>query len=176
MATDAALSAKRLEEEKRRKKVAETLVAAIKLRKITVRATKKPPDLEDASICLVPDPLALTTSTLTFPLLLLYPLHAQSDFIKAFGEEQDLSGHLGYLLPLPWDANQEYTLSSIEAYMETKDGGLVKWGKRVPLLKVLSGGKVEVVDGIVRANVLPKARAEEWIREMKKRREVAVQA
>ena len=54
--------------------------------------------------------------------------------------------------------------------METKEGGLLKWGKKVPLLKVLSGGKVEVVDGIVRANLLPKARAEEWIQEMKKRK------
>ncbi|MCJ1388881.1 hypothetical protein MMC18_001732 [Xylographa bjoerkii] len=165
-----ALSNKRLAEEMRQKKEAETLIAAIKLRKITTRTTEKPPDLEDASICLVPDPLALTTSTLTFPLLLLYPLHAQSDFIKAFGEEQSLSRHLEYLIPLPWDDKQEYGRNSVEAYMETKEGGLLKWGKKVPLLKVLSGGKVEVVDGLVRANVLPKARAEEWIEEMKKRK------
>ncbi|MCJ1380917.1 hypothetical protein MMC17_004026 [Xylographa soralifera] len=165
-----ALSTKRLEEETRRKKEAETLIAAIKLRKITTRSTEKPPDLEDASICLVPDPLALATSTLTFPLLLLYPLHAQSDFIKAFGEEQSISRHLEYLLPLPWDEKQEYNQNNVEAYMETKEGGLLKWGKKVPLLKVLSGGKVEVVDGIVRANLLPKARAEEWIQAMKKRK------
>ncbi|MCJ1287919.1 hypothetical protein MMC26_007271 [Xylographa opegraphella] len=165
-----ALSQKQLEEEKRRKKEAETLIAAIKLRKITTRTTKNPPDLEDASICLVPDPLALATSTLTFPLLLLYPLHAKSDFIKAFGEEQSVSRHLGYLLPLPWDEKQEYSQNSIEAYMETKEGGLIKWGKKVPLLKVLSGGKVEIVDGIVRASLLPKARAEEWIQEMKTRK------
>ncbi|MCJ1418368.1 hypothetical protein MMC32_004715 [Xylographa parallela] len=164
------LSNKRLEEERRRKKEAETLIAAIKLRKITARTTEKPPDLEDASICLVPDPLALATSTLTFPLLLLYPLHAQSDFIKAFGEEQSIARHLEYLLPLPWDEKQEYSQNNVEAYMETKEGGLLKWGKKVPLLKVLSGGKVEVVDGIVRANLLPKARAEEWIQEMKKRK------
>ncbi|MCJ1398240.1 hypothetical protein MMC11_001437 [Xylographa trunciseda] len=164
------LSNKRLEEERRRMKEAETLVAAIKLRKITTRTTEKPPDLEDASISLVPDPLALATSTLTFPLLLLYPLHAQSDFIKAFGEEQSLSRHLKYLLPLPWDEKQEYGGNIVEAYIETKEGGLLRWGKKVPLLKLLSGGKVEVVDGIVRANLLPKARAEEWIQEMKKRK------
>ena len=112
----------------------------------------------------------MATSTLTFPLLLLYPLHAQSDFIKSFGEEQSISRHLEYLLPLPWDEKQEYSHNSVEAYMETKEGGLLKWGKKVPLLKVLSGGKVEVVDGIVRASLLPKLRAEGWIQEMKKRK------
>ncbi|MCJ1473659.1 hypothetical protein MMC13_002310 [Lambiella insularis] len=161
---------KRLKVETSRKKEADTLVAALKLRNIASRTTGQPPDLEDAFIRLVPDPLALATSTLTFPLVLLYPLHLQSDFIKAFGEEQSLLGHLGYLLPLPWDEKREYSSQGVEAYMETKEGGLMKWGKKLPLLKVLSGGKVEVVDGIVRANLLPKVRADEWIREVKKRK------
>lgn len=161
---------KHLDGETRRKKEVDTLVAALKLRKIISRTTEQPPELEDAFIRLVPDPLALTTSTLTFPLVLLYPLHLQSDFVKAFGEEQNLLGHLEYLLPLPWDEKREYTIEGVEAYMETREGGLIKWGKKVPLLKVLSGGKIEVVDGVVRANLLPKARAGEWIQEVKKRK------
>ena len=90
--------------------------------------------------------------------------------IKSFGEEQSLAGHLSYLLPLPWDSDQEYISEKIDAYIETGEGGLLKWGKKVPLLKVLSGTKVEVVDGIVRVNVVPKERAQEWIGRVKKRR------
>jgi hypothetical protein len=144
------------------------LQQALKIRKIMTRTTGQPPDMEDAAIALTPDPVSLT-STLTFPVVLLYPLHLQSDFIKAFGEEQTLLGHLGYLLPLPWDENHEYTLKDVEAYMETREGGLIKWGKKVPLLKVLSGGKVDVLDGVVRVNILPTKRASEWIETVKAR-------
>jgi hypothetical protein len=125
--------------------------------------------MEDASIALTPDPLSLN-STLTFPVILLYPLHLHSDFIKAFGEEQTLLGHLEYLLPLPWDEQGEYTPKAVEAYLETREGGLLKWGKKVPLLQVLSGGKVEVVDGMVRVNVLPRGRAGEWVEGVRRRR------
>ena len=143
------------------------LKAALMARLIRTRTTGQPPEMEDTAIKLVPDPLS-PTSTLVFPVVLLYPLHLQSDFIKAFGEEQTLGGHLDYLLPLPWDEKREYR--DVEAYMETVAGGLVKIGKKVPLLKVLSGGKVEVVDEIVKINVVPKARAGEWIEEVKKRK------
>ena len=143
------------------------LGAALKLRKIRTRKTAQPPELEDATIRLVPDPIS-PTSTLVFPLILLYPLALQSDMIKSFGEEQALAGHLSYLLPLPWDTTGAYTLESIDAYIETGEGALLKWGKKVPLLKVLSGSKVEVVDGIVRVNVVPKDRAVEWIEGFKK--------
>lgn len=169
LAAAEALAQRRLAEQTRKSLEATTLLSALKLRKITTRTTPKPPDMEDVSIRLVPDPVSMK-STLTFPVILLYPLHLQSDFIKAFGEEQMLLGHLEYLFPLPWDEKGEYTVKETEAYMETREGGLVKWGKKVPLLKVLSGGKVEVVDGIVRVNVLPVKRAGEWIEQVRARR------
>ncbi|MCJ1446423.1 MAG: hypothetical protein MMC23_006928 [Stictis urceolatum] len=160
----------RLEGVEREKKIQLTLATALKARKISTRGTGGKPELpDDAVLKLTPDPLSMT-STLVFPVILLYPLHAQSDVIKAFGEEQTLAGHLEYLLPLPWDTRGEYTMKSIEAYLETKEGGLVKWGKNVELLRVLSGGKVEVVDGLVRINVVPKDRAGEWIAELKRRK------
>ena len=126
--------------------------------------------MEDASIKLVPDPLDVKNSTLTFPAVFLYPMDLQSDFIKAFGEEQTPAGHLKYLFPLPWDGKGEYTVENVDAYLQTKEGGLIKWGKNVPLLKVLSGGKVEIVDGIVRADVVPKGRAAEYIQGVKERK------
>ena len=160
---------KKVEAEEQRKKEATTLAQALQVRKIRTRNTGEQPEIEDAAMTLAPDPLSIT-STLTFPVILLYPLHMQSDFIKAFGEEQTLQGHLAYLFPLPWDTSGEYSPQTVEAYMETAEGGLVKWGKNVELLKVLSGGKVEVVDGMVRVNLVPKARAPEWIENVKKRR------
>ena len=144
-----------------------TLAQALKARQIKIQNTNQPPEMKDAEIKLVPDPMSLK-STLVFPVVILYPLHLQSDFIKAFGEEQTLQGHLEYLLPLPWDTTGEY--SSNEAYMETVSGGLIKLGKKVELLKVLSGGKVEIVDGLIKVNLVPKSRASEWIESFKKSR------
>lgn len=160
---------KKEEEEARRKTEAATLAQALKLRKIRTRDAGERPELEDAAVKLVPDPLSLS-STLVFPVLLLYPLHGQSDLIKAFGEEQTLAGHMDYLLPLPWDAAGEYTPAAVDAYVDTAAGGLSKWGKQVELLTLLSGAKVEVVDGLVRVYLVPKARAPAWIAQMKERK------
>ena len=171
-AAQAIAEKKRQEQEDRVKEEAAMLKKALMIRTIRTRTTGNPPEMEDAAIKLVPDPLS-ATSTLTFPVVILYPLHLQSDFIKAFGEEQTLQGHLDYLLPLPWDTSGEYAPKEIEAYLETVGGGLVKWGKKVELLKVLSASKVEVVDGMVRVNLVPKRRASEWIEAVKKRKSVA---
>ncbi|RYP91736.1 hypothetical protein DL770_002177 [Monosporascus sp. CRB-9-2] len=153
----------RLATERRRSAL---LRAALKARGIRTRATAQPPELEDAVLRLVPDPDD-PCSSLSFPAVLLYPAHLESDFVKAFNETECLVDHLAYVFPLPWDAAGEYTLEGVECYMETTAGGLVKVGKKAPLLKVLSSGKVEVVDDIVRLFVLPKAKAEAWVQEFK---------
>ena len=44
--------------------------------------------------------------------------------------------------------------------METLTGGLVKVGKKVPPGEVLGGGKVEVVDDLVKLMVVPRGRRE----------------
>lgn len=110
-------------------------------------------------------------SSLRFPVLFLYPLHAQTDFVKAVEEGESVGTHLEYLLPVPWDERGEYAgVEGVECYMETSVGGLIKVGKKLGLGKVLGSGKVEVVDGLVRVYVVPKARATEWIDEFKRRR------
>ena len=159
----------RMDKEDREKKEEMVLKAAFRARGIRTRSTEQPPDMEDAAIRLTPDPVS-PNSTLTFPVVLLYPLHLQSDFVKAFSETDTLASHLDYILPLPWDEQREYTMDGVEGYMETTSGGMVKVGRNVSLLKVLGGGKVEVIDGIVRINVVPKGRAAEWIAEVKKRK------
>lgn len=145
------------------------LAAAIQARGIRIRRTEKPPELEDARVHLSPDPVA-PTSALVFPVILLYPLHAQSDFIKAFSEEDTISQHLEYIFPLPWDTAHEYQIQNVEFYMETVAGGLIKVGKNMTLLRILSGGNVEVVDGLVKVNIVLKDKARKWIEEVKARK------
>ena len=110
------------------------------------------------------------SSTLSFPVILLYPTHSQSDFIKAFSEKEKLDQHLDYIFPLPWDSEQEFVVDKVEAYMETAAGGLIKAGKKMTLGKILGSGKVEVLDGLVKVNIVPKDKATEWIDEFKRRR------
>ncbi|KAI0457801.1 TPR-like protein [Xylaria acuta] len=155
--------AERLATEKRREML---IKAALKAREIRARATAQPPEMEDAGVKLVPDPDD-PASHLCFPTVLLYPAHLKSDFIKAFNETDSLADHLSYVFPLPWDTEGAYTVAAVECYMETVAGGLIKFGKKVPLLKILSGGRVEVVDEVVRIFVLPKAQAAGWVEEFK---------
>ena len=161
-----AIEQKRQERERRTREEQVILKTALRARNIRTRNTAQPPDLEDASIHLSPDPVA-PTSTLMFPVVLLYPLHLQSDIIKAFSERDTVPNHLDYIFPLPWDERHEYTLESVEFYMETGTEGLIKMGKKVSLGKVLSTSEVEVIDGVVKIHVVLKARAAGWIEEMK---------
>lgn len=165
---------KKKEKEKAEREARETrkktmLGAAIQARGVRMRETEKPPDMEDARVRLVPDEED-PTSSLSFPVVLFYPLHYETDFIKAFNEQETLADHLGYVFPLPWDVKKEYTLAKVECYVETITGGLVKWGKKLPLLKVLSGGKVEVVDQVVKVFVVPSSGAEAWVKTYKEQK------
>ncbi|KAK8079896.1 hypothetical protein PG997_007714 [Apiospora hydei] len=153
----------RVAREKRREVL---LKAALQARNITTRTTEKPPEMEDAKIQLVPDPDD-PRSAVSFPALLLYPADYETDFIKAFNETETLADHLGYVFPLPWDQKGEYTLANVECYMDTVSGGIIKVGKKVSLLKVLSSNNVEVVDEVVRLFVLPKAKAAGWLQKYK---------
>jgi tetratricopeptide (TPR) repeat protein len=153
----------RLSKERRRETLLKT---ALQARGIRTRSTGQPPDMEDAKVKLSPDELD-PESALVFPTLLLYPCHMESDFIKAFSERESLDQHFGYVFPLPWDRTGEYSPAGVECYVETVSGGLVKVGRKVPLLKVLSGGNVEVVDDLLKIFVVPRARAEAWVEEFK---------
>lgn len=166
--TLAQLEQTRVAREKRVQLEGAALRTALASRSVIARATDSPPELEDAAISLSDpeDP----TSALSFPVIFLYPLHAQTDFIKAIQEDETLTQHLQYILPVPWDTNSEYNLDAVECYMETAAGGLIKAGKKLPLIKLLGSGKVEVVDGLVRIFVVPKVRATEWIEQFKLRR------
>lgn len=164
----AELERTRLEKEQRARLEHMNLQKALKQRKIITRTTERPPEIPEASIALE-DPLD-PDSVLSFPAMLLYPVDAQTDFIKQFREDETIIDHLSYILPLPWDDRNAYSSYNVECYMETTEGGLIKAGKKLSLLKLLTGGKLEVVDGLVRINVLPKDEVSRWIEEFKFRR------
>jgi tetratricopeptide (TPR) repeat protein len=151
------------------------LRAALAARGIRTRKTAQPPEMEDARVRLEPDEDS-AESLLVFPAMLVYPADLQTDFIKALGEAETLGQHLGYVLPLPWDAGgRKYggaNGTGVECFIETAKGGLIKVGKKIPLLRVLGSGSVEVVDDLVRIYVLPKAGAEAWVKEFKAKKAV----
>lgn len=161
---------KRKAEQDRRRREKIVLAAALKARNIRLRGSQKPPDMADAAIKLVPD-ASSPESMLEFPTMLLYPMHNQSDFIQAFSEKDALYQHLYEILPLPWDKKAEYKLGSVDCYVDTISGGIIKVGKKVSLLEILSNDKVEVIDGLVRIYVVPQNLAAKWIEEIKKKRQ-----
>lgn len=163
------IAAKKKAEADKVRKEAQLLSFALKARQIRTRKTEQPPEMEDAVIRLTPDPLS-PESTLEFPAVLLYPVDAQSDFIKEFSEVTSIADHLDYIFPLPWDAKKEYSIDNVECFMQTTTGGLIKAGKKLPLLQILSGGKVEVVDELVTIYVVPLSKTGRFIAEMKARK------
>lgn len=162
------VAARRKEEENVRQRKELVLRTALMARNIRLRKTDKAPDMEDAHICLDPDPLS-PASSLVFPCIFLYPTDAQSDFIKSFHETNTITDHLQYILPLPWDTAAAYKINSILCYMETTSG-LIQVGKKMSLHDILSGGKVEIVDELVKIFVVPKERSQAWIQEFKQKK------
>jgi Cns1/TTC4 Wheel domain len=160
---------KRAIEEYKREKKKFMLATALKARNIKLRGSPQGPDLEDAEIHLSPDAMD-PKSMLVFPVVFLYPMHAQSDFVKQFAEKDPIIDHLNYIFPLPWDVKQEYRIDSVDCYMDTISGGMAKIGKRLSLLEALTSGKTQIVDGLVKIHVVPTLLAGKWIEEMKKRK------
>ncbi|RDA91659.1 hypothetical protein CP533_0042 [Ophiocordyceps camponoti-saundersi (nom. inval.)] len=147
---------------------ARLVAAALAARNVPpLRTSDRPPDADGLAIALVPDPDD-PRSALAFPAVLLYPLRLESDVIKAFVETESLQDHLQYVLPPPWDCDGEYAAAKdVSCYIETRHGSLLKMGKRVPLLKVLATGQVEILDQMLRIFVLPTNKADTWVAEFK---------
>ncbi|ROT40593.1 TPR-like protein [Sodiomyces alkalinus F11] len=162
---------RRAEEERkaRQRRKAATLRAALAARNVRTRSTGADPEMGDARVKLVPDEED-PRSSLVVPVVVLYPLELESDFVAAFGEADSLGDHLGYMLPPPWDGKGGYaSVDRVECFVEKMGGGLVKWGKRVPLLKLLGTGNVEIVDDVLKVFVLPKEKAASWVEDYKSR-------
>ncbi|XP_076440604.1 tetratricopeptide repeat protein 4-like [Babylonia areolata] len=63
---------------------------------------------------------------LHWPVFLLYPEYAQTDFIQSFCENHRFIDHLSQMFgpevePAPWDSEHKYTADSIQLYFEDKE-------------------------------------------------------
>ncbi|RVD89984.1 uncharacterized protein DFL_000968 [Arthrobotrys flagrans] len=149
------------------------LKRALETRHVIQRtASTRPPDLpEDATVRLrnPSDP----ESTLCFPVVVLYPLHLQSDFIKSLSEDETVHSQLEDILSpsnLPaWDKEGQYAYPGVDVLVEKKKynmhgkPSLSKIGSNAPLKKVLGEGKLELIDGILTVLVVPKPRLAEFV-------------
>lgn len=147
-----------------------TLKAALASRNIRVKGSANAPDLEDARIHLSPNPMD-AKSTLVFPVVFLYPMHAQSDMVKQIAEKDPIIDHLSYLFPLPWDTEQVYRVDSVECHMDSTSGGMVKIKEKETLVHALRMEETQViVDGLVRIHVVPRSLSQQWEVERNKRK------
>uniref|UniRef100_A0A452RD19 Tetratricopeptide repeat domain 4 n=1 Tax=Ursus americanus TaxID=9643 RepID=A0A452RD19_URSAM len=77
---------------------------------------------------------------LSWPVLFLYPEHAQSDFIAAFHEDSRLIDHLMVMFgeTPSWDLERKYCPDNLEVYFEDEDGTeLYQVAPKSTLLQVL---------------------------------------
>ncbi|KAF3942346.1 hypothetical protein ABW19_dt0208632 [Dactylella cylindrospora] len=170
-------SRRRREEEAKAKEI--SLKKALAMRGVLQRKTgSKLPDLPSDAAVFLEDPLD-PKSTLYFPVIILYPLHAQTDFIKSLPEDATIHSQLEEILSPsnlpPWDEQSEYMHTKVDVLVEKKKydmhgkPSLSKVGKNITLGKTLSEGKLELINGILSVFVVPKARLQEFVADWKER-------
>lgn len=81
-----------------------------------------------------------TTAELICRVALVYPQHAQTDLIIRFSTYDTLGAHLDSVLPEgeypPWDTKQEYTSRSVNVYVRTRRGRVLKLGRNKTLAEM----------------------------------------
>lgn len=174
-------------EEKRLKKEREAyeqklrqdlLINAVKLRHIEIIKTPRPAEyLEDAKLRL--EDSTDYESQLIFPAVILYPTTGEFDFVAEISELTTPVELLEMVLDRPksWfedPKHKNFTAKSLECYMETVAGGLVKVGKKVPINNALMSDKAKapLFDNGLRLYVVPKQESPEWLSKWNK--EVAI--
>ncbi|KAK6507352.1 hypothetical protein TWF481_005789 [Arthrobotrys musiformis] len=149
------------------------LKRALETRHVIQRTTsKRPPNLPKDVIVRLRDPLD-PGSSLCFPVVVLYPLELQSDFIKSLSEDETIHSQLEEILSPsnlpPWDNKGEYAYPGIDVLVEKQKydmhgkPNLSKIGPKASLRKVLREGKLELIDGILTVLVVPKTRLAEFV-------------
>ena len=90
--------------------------------------------------------------SLSWPLILVYPEHSQSDLIASFHEDSLFQDHLEEVLssPASWDSNFDYQSNHVDLYFETKDSPprLIQFGRKVSLKQILQQSSFVVRGGI----------------------------
>ncbi|EPX72654.1 HSP chaperone complex subunit [Schizosaccharomyces octosporus yFS286] len=158
----------KMETEKRRiaeEKVtaARVVIEAMKLRRIRTKTSDCPPDMGNAMVTMTTfdDP----RSEMYLPTLLLYPLTLQSDFLPSVSESttpQELL-EMVFSEQAPWDSEYIYRPETLDVFAATSTGGLMKVGKRVPMLQALIHPKAILIDGLVQFHVVPSSQTSAFI-------------
>ncbi|KAI5961263.1 CNS1 [Candida pseudojiufengensis] len=168
------LKKKREEEQLQRQMKQTVLDNSIKLRHIEVVQTRDTPEmLRDAKIKLE-DPKDYQ-SQLIFPALILYPTIDEFDFIAEVSELTTPLEILEMILnrPKEWfldPKHKDFNVKTLNCYMETTSGGLVKIGKKIPINEALmkESPKVPLFDNSLKLFVVPKSKESEWISQWNK--------
>ena len=161
---------------------------ALRIRSVTLVKTANPPDLPAGSELQLSDPDD-TTSALQMPCVLLYPLAYQSDFLARVYEVDTISDQLSTVLSdtPPWDTEHEYTPEAVDVFVETrrlepevagkmtmeeiqKTSALIKCAPQTTITQVLANPKIDLVDGVLRLFVVPRAKSKDWISAFKAER------
>lgn len=169
----AAIEKKEREAELKRKEQL-TLASAITLRNIEIIRSSKPAELLDDAKIRLEDPLDYE-SQLIMPAMILYPVTDEFDFVAEVSELSTPAEILEIVLNRPQEwfedpRHKGFSVKSLECYMETTSGGLVKVGKKAPINNALMAetAKAPLFDNGLRLFVVPKTESAKWLGTWKK--------
>ncbi|CAK9438848.1 uncharacterized protein LODBEIA_P30720 [Lodderomyces beijingensis] len=140
---------------------------SIKLRHIAIVKTKSPPEMLKEAKIKLEDPVDYQ-SQLIFPALILYPTIDEFDFIAEISE---LSTPLEILelifnRPQEWfEKHPNFRIKTLDCFMETASGGLVKVGKKIEINQALMNDspKAPLFDNALKLFVVPKQEVADWV-------------
>ncbi|KDN50185.1 hypothetical protein RSAG8_01521, partial [Rhizoctonia solani AG-8 WAC10335] len=113
-----------------------------------------------------PTPPYPTTAELICRVVLVYPQHGQTDLIVRFSTDDTLGAHLDTILPnpengsdvpfAPWDGKKEYTSTTVNVYVRTRKGRVLRLGRNKTLAEICktAKGKEGDEDGLVVGQVV----------------------
>lgn len=146
-----------------------TLQLAINLRGIKVIHSLRPTEFLDGAVLKLEDPLDVE-SQLIFPAMILYPTIDEFDYVAEVGELTLASDLLSILLDRPKEwfedpKHKHFNSRSLQCYLETVSGGLVKIGKKAAINTALMAeqSKAPLFDNGLRLYVVPKESFDQWI-------------
>ena len=177
----AKMETERVAREKKAKEQGYMLSIALQAREISVRKTKDQQNSLAGEWKVRFEQEGNLETQLLFPTMMVYHtpgvdytqlITTKSDLIAGWPETVRVEEEIREVLAhkQQWDERGVYRPGNVEAYMETKTGGLVKVGQKVSLLAALSNPKVEVVDGLVVLYVVAKNCTEDFIKTWKKQK------
>lgn len=158
---------KREKEEKEKQLKQAVLENSIKLRHYEIVRTKNPPEMLKGAKLTLEDPTDYQ-SQLIFPALVLYPTTDEFDFIAEISELTTPLEILEMVLnrPVEWfeGKHKNFHVKTLDCFMETTSGGLIKVGKKMELNQILlqESPRAPLFDNALKLFVVPKSDVAEW--------------